>query len=237
MLISHSHRFIFVHVAKSAGLSLRDALCDYVEEPEHFRIQRQAKLVNGKPNTLYAMWKEALIHPTAVQIRKELGESPFDSYFKFAFVRNPWDLQVSMYHFILKETGHRHHQTVKAMANFADYLEWVVATPKPFAKGATKFQKDMLCDHQGRVLVDFVGRYETLGTDFEYLCQRLGIRASMLHLNQSYHRDYRCYYDKKTQDLVADFFKEDIALFGYNFDSYKNHADYMQRSYNVARTY
>lgn len=229
MLISHSHHFIFVHVAKVAGLSVRDALGDYVEEPEHFRIKRPAKIINGKPNILYAMWKEALIHPTAAKIRQELGELTFDDYFKFAFVRNPWDLQVSMYHFILKETGHIHHQKVKAMASFSEYLHWVIATPKPFTKGATKFQYQMLCDDEGRVLVDFVGRYENLNADFDYLCQRLNIQATMPHLNQSKHRDYRAYYDAETRELVADYFQEDIALFGYEFEGYQNHAAYLQR--------
>jgi hypothetical protein len=230
MLISHSHRFIFIHVAKVAGLSLRDALHDYVEEPEHFRIKRPAKIIKGQPNPLYAMWESALIHATALQSRKELGESVFKSYYKFAFVRNPWDLQVSMYHFILKETAHIHHQKVKAMAGFSEYLEWVIATAKPFTKGATKFQKQMLCDNEGRVLVDFVGRYENLTADFAYLCQRLKIQASIAHLNQSQHSDYQSYYDKKSRDWVADTFKEDIELFGYEFASYQNSADYMQRT-------
>ena len=229
MLISHNQRFIFVHVAKVAGLSIRDALEDYIEEPEHFRIKRPAKIINGKPNILYAMWKEALIHPTVVKIRKELGELIFEDYYKFAFVRNPWDLQVSMYHFILKETAHTHHQTVKAMASFNDYLHWMMATKKPFAKGATKFQQQMLCDETGKVLVDFVGRYENLNADFDYLCQRLNIQATMPHLNQSKHRDYRNYYNAQSRDLVADYFKEDIALFGYEFEGYQNHATYLQR--------
>lgn len=230
MLISHSHRFIFIHVAKAAGLSVRDALQDYVAEPEHFRIKRPAKIINSKPNPLYAMWKEALIHPTALTIRKELGGVVFNSYFKFAFVRNPWDLQVSMYHFILKETEHRHHHTVKAMRDFTEYLDWVIATAKPFAKGATKFQKDMLCDSNGQVLADFVGRYENLSADFAYICQRLNLKTCIPHLNQSQHRDYQSYYDEKTKALVADYFKEDIALFGYEFESYQNTAVYMQRT-------
>jgi Sulfotransferase family len=231
MLISHSQHFIFVHVAKVAGLSLRDALEDYVEEPEHFRIKRPAKIIHGKPNVLYAMWKEALLHPTALQIRTAVGDEMFNSYFKFAFVRNPWDLQVSMYHFILKETQHRHHHTVKAMANFTEYLEWMMATPKPFTKGATKFQKDMLCDEQGQVLVDFVGRYENLTADFEGICQRLNIQSTIAHLNQSHHRDYPSYYDQKSRELVTDYFQEDIALFGYEFVGYQNTADYMQRTW------
>jgi len=229
MLISHRQRFIFIHVAKVAGLSVRNALDNYVEEPEHFTIKRPVKIIRGQPNPLYAMWESALTHATAVQTRKAFGEPIFNDYYKFAFVRNPWDLQVSMYHFILKETQHIHHQTVKAMESFSDYLHWMMATKKPFAKGATKFQKQMLCDEAGNVLVDFIGRYENLSVDFNYVSQHLNIQSTMPHLNQSKHRDYRCYYDNQSCALVADYFKEDIALFGYEFESYQNHTAYMQK--------
>lgn len=234
MLMSHSHPFIFIHVAKAAGLSVRDALRDYAQEPEHFRIKRPAKIINGRPNLLYAMWKEALIHPTALTIRKEVGASVFNRYFKFAFVRNPWDLQVSMYHFIVKETGHQHHQKVKIMGSFSAYLDWMTATAKPFAKGAPKFQKDMLCDNNGQILADFVGRYENLQDDFAYICRRLNLKTQIAHLNQSSHRDYRYYYNQRTQNLVADYFQDDIALFGYEFEDYQNNADSMQRKDDAA---
>jgi hypothetical protein len=139
-------------------------------------------------------------------------------YYKFAFVRNPWDWHVSMYHFILSEPTHTKHSLVKSFGNFKNYLEWVIATPHPFAKGATKFQKDALTDGAGKLLVDFVGRYETLAQDFDRVCQTLNITTHLPHVNKSAHQDYRDYYDARTRQMVADHFAEDIALFGYSFD-------------------
>jgi len=229
MLISHSHQFIFFHVAKVAGISIRKALSNYVEEPDYFRIKRPAKFINDKINPLYTMWESALLHATVTKTREELDENMFNHYYKFAFVRNPWDLQVSMYHFILREPEHIHYQRVKSMGSFANYLEWVAVTKKPFPKGAAKFQKETLCDNSGKVLVDFVGRYENLHEDFLYICQQLNIQAIMPHLNKSQHKNYQSYYNQNTQKLVEDHFKDDIALFGYTFDSYQNIADYMQK--------
>ncbi|MFM8444541.1 MAG: sulfotransferase family 2 domain-containing protein [Methylococcus sp.] len=220
MLISYSHRFIYFHVAKTGGLSIREALKGYAGEPERFgRLRRPPRLVEGEPNPLYAMWESLLLHARAAEARRGLSAELFDASYKFAFVRNPWDWQVSMYHFILKEIGHIHHRTVSAMAGFEEYLAWVVRTDKPFARGATKLQTEMLTDESGRLLVDFVGRYETLERDFAAVCDRLGIHAPLPTLNQSpRERDYRPHYTSRARRLVREHFRADIDRFGYEFD-------------------
>jgi hypothetical protein len=226
MLISHSHRFIFFHVAKTAGLSVREALMPYTEEPTQFKIKRPPRLKDGKPNPFYTVWEALLLHSKASDAQKELPPGIFERYYKFAFVRNPWDWQVSMYHFILSDSTNARHQLVKSFGSnvilrnegFERYLEWVIATPHPFAKGATKFQKDALTDRDGKLLVDFVGRYETLAQDFSHVCQTLNIATQLPHVNKSAHHDYRDYYTERTQQMVAEHFAEDVELFGYTFE-------------------
>jgi len=218
MQISYSHKFIFFHVAKVAGLSIREALSGYAEEPERFKIKRPPKMSGDKPNPFYDIWQVLLLHAKAKDAKRELPKEVYDTFYKFAFVRNPWDWQVSMYHFILKEKNHIRHQLVQSMESFEEYLQWVINTKKPFARGATKFQKDMVTDEEGNLIVDFIGRYETLAQDFRHVCQVLNIEASLPHINRTSHRDYRSYYNKKTRQMVAEHFKEDIELFGYRFD-------------------
>lgn len=232
MLISHDKRFLFFHVAKVAGLSLREALAPYVVEPEKFKIRRPIKFIKGELNPLYVIWDSTLIHATALATQKEFGEELFQSYFKFAFVRNPWDWHVSMYHFILKETAHIHHQQVKNLS-FSEYVRWMIEEKKPFARGATRFQKDMLCNNKGEILVDFIGRFENLADDFDYICQCLNLQATMPFLNKSQHRSYQSYYDDETRDLIAVHCKDDIALFGYEFEGYQNNTSYLQRRFPI----
>lgn len=217
MLISHSHQFIFFHVAKTAGLSVRNALRPYAEEPTKFKIKRPPKVKAGQPNPFYTVWEALLVHAKARDAQQELPAAIFDRYYKFAFVRNPWDWQVSMYHFILNEPTHIKHSLVKSFGSFERYLDWVVETPNPYAKGATKFQKDVITDGKGRLLVDFIGHYETLTQDFAQVCRRLNITVQLPHINRTNHRDYRTYYTERTRQLVADHFVADIALFGYTF--------------------
>ncbi len=228
MLISHSRKFIFIHVAKAAGMSIRKILEPHCSEPEKFRIKRPAKTIGGKPNPLYEIWHYSLYHASALDVKKEVAPEVFDSCYKFAFVRNPWDWQVSMYHFILKDPTHVRYETVSSMNGFGEYLEWVINTSRPYPRGAVKFQKPMLTGRTGRLMVDFLGRFETLERDFAKVCDRLDIEGVLPKINASKHRDYRDCYDDKTKKMVATYFKEDIAFFGYTFDGHKdiggNHA-------------
>jgi len=216
MLISYSHSFIFFHVAKVAGISMRHELLQYAQEPERFNIRRPVQEINGVPNDLYLMWDSMLTHATVKQTQRALPDE-FGKFYKFAFVRNPWDWQVSMYHFLLKEKQNPRYNTVSQLGSFKKYLEWVVEEKKPFPRGATKLQKMMLVDNSGRVAVDEIGRFETLAEDFRRITTKVGIEASLPKLNSSAHRNYQDYYDAYTKKLVENYFAEDIDLFGYTY--------------------
>lgn len=218
MLISNSHQFIFFHIGKTAGMSMRGVLQKYEQEPERFKIPRPQPLTaTGEPNRFYDVWRTLLLHARAREAQQELPDEVFNGYFKFAFVRNPWDWQVSVYHFILREPTSSTHEAVKACGSFSNYLEWVVKTDAPYPKGITKLQSEMITDANGKLLVDFLGRYESLAADFDRIRDKLGIAERLPHVNKSQHEDYRNYYNDHTRDLVAKHFQTDIALFGYEF--------------------
>lgn len=222
MLISYTHKFIFFHVTKAAGSSIKDALKEYATELERFKIARPPKILGGKSNPMYEVWQSAVLHAKARDVKKELPEEIYNNFYKFAFVRNPWDWQVSYYHFILKEPTHIRYEMVKSMSGFEEYLDWVINTKNPFTKGATKLQKDIITDRDGNLMVDFLGRYENLAKDFHYICEVLNINADLPHINSSGNRDYKSFYNEKTKKMVAENFKEDIDLFCYTFDGYKS---------------
>ncbi len=217
MFISYSHSFIFFHVAKVAGTSIRHALSPYTVEPDYFKIKRPPKEINGRTNKLYTMWDSVLSHATVRQTQQELPDE-FDRFYKFAFVRNPWDWQVSMYHFLLKEKENPRYKMLCELGSFKNYLEWLPTEDKPYPKSATKLQKTMLIDDKGEIAVDKLGRFENLNEDFNQITLQLGIKASLPKLNNSNHRNYRDYYNDYTRKLVATHFAEDIDLFKYTFD-------------------
>jgi len=217
MLISYTHSFIFFHVAKVGGISIRHALNPYTQEPKRFKINRPAQIINGKFNPFYAIWESALTHATVAQTQKALPQE-FDKFHKFAFVRNPWDWQVSMYHFLLNQKDNYNYEMIKEFGSFRKYMEWVVLEDKPFPKGATKLQKTMLIDSGGNLAIDKIGRFENLAEDFNNIMGSLNINATLAKLNTSKHKPYQIYYDTYTKKLVEKHFAEDIDLFKYTFN-------------------
>lgn len=190
-------RCIFVHIPKCGGVSVcRSLFGDY--GAGHYPIR----------------------------VFQEVFEPPlFDSYFKFAFVRNPWDRLLSAYRFLRRggfnETdrrwARRHLSPYRAFGEFV--RGWV--TPDNVASWIHfKPQVEFLSLANGQSGVDFVGRYEQLDADFRRVCERLGVKNRLLHLNSHGHsgQDYRAAYDTETRAIVADVYREDIAALGYGFD-------------------
>jgi hypothetical protein len=205
MLIAYRHRFIFVHVYKTGGTSIKEALhpCLLLPQESFFAKGLQKLRLFPVPNLFHP-------HVKASVLRERLGRRIFDSFFKFAFVRNPWDREVSNYFYLLRNRDHELHEEVKNAGCFERYLEWRRAT-------GSSTQKELIADPNGRILVDFVGRFENLEVDFEKVCARLGVRAKLPYLNRGDRRPYREYYSDRTQRFVAEYFREDIEHFGYHF--------------------
>jgi hypothetical protein len=142
----------------------------------------------------------------------------FEGLFKFAFVRNPWDLQVSSYHHIKRERPH----LLEGDESFSDFLRRKLDPDRPWQYHIDTSiipQLHYLVDLEGHQIVDFVGRYESLQADFDQCCERIGIPQQTLpHRRRADDRArYREYYDESTRALVAARFAIDIEAFGYEF--------------------
>ena len=75
-------------------------------------------------------------------------------------------------------------------------------------------QTNWIVDNKGQILVDFVGRFENLETDFGVVCERLHRTAALPHIRKSQHEHYRSYYNETTKNIVATRFAADIERFG-----------------------
>jgi hypothetical protein len=212
MLISDTHEFIFVHNYKVAGSSIKHALKPYAQTAfERLDwVQRQCARLRLREVPTYPS------HLTAQEIKSNHPEE-WHRYFTFGFVRNPWSWQVSLYFYMLESEDHHQHDLIASMEEFDEYIHWRVNEDK-------HLQSEFFCDTGGRVLVDYIGRLESIREDFQTICERVGVEASLPHKNASSHRDYRAYYSDETRELVAEHFQEDIERFGYCFDGIRDHA-------------
>ncbi len=128
----------------------------------------------------------------------------------------------------LKKGGHNKVDRAwseQNLSHFDDFhtfvIEWVnrknVNTWKHFVP-----QYKFLCEPGDQTpKVDFIGYFERLGNDFNYIQNKLGKNANLQHLNKTggTKRDYKEYYTSETKEMVADVYKEDIRIFGYDFEN------------------
>jgi hypothetical protein len=208
MQLSRSHRFIFVHIFKTAGTSIRSVLDPYVRSPA-LQLWDRFRARLGSP--VSEPYPQLSPHARALEIRDAVPPDVFASFFKFAFVRNPWDWQVSWYHYILQNRDHHEHTAVTRLGNFADFLRWRIDHP-------VWNQKDFVTDEAGEEIVDFVGRFESIRSDFAHVCAATDIQPRLPHLNRSRHEDYRSYYSDRAYGMLEEYSKADIEYFGYRFE-------------------
>ena len=146
-------------------------------------------------------------------------------YYWFAFVRNPWDRFVSLYHYFAGMTPqHRWYGAnarivadVRRSGGFADFCRGFHAWPQ---RNNFHFwpQSKWIADAVGKPLVDFVGRFERFQEDFGRVCRQVGADCTELpQHNASQHKPYREYYDEKTRQIVRELYRRDIRLFQYEF--------------------
>jgi hypothetical protein len=218
MLLSLRYKFLFVHIAKTGGTSVRAAL-RYYKWTDPYRIplflcSRLSAL------TRHRLGCKIPRHAKAIAAYEMLPRGLFDELFKFAFVRNPWDLQVSSYHHIRRERPH----LLAGVDDFETFLRWKLDPHRKYhyiIDTSIELQSDYVVDLHGNVILDYVGRYEHLQDDFTEACHRIGIRPRKLpRKRQAKDRaPYQAYYTDDTAQLVATYFKRDIDMFAYSFEA------------------
>ncbi len=224
MIISAQHKFIFVAIPKTGTHSIRRALRPYMGAED----MEQVALFVTKRFPFPALAKLQHGHLSLAQVQPYLRPEEFNGFFKFAFVRNPWDRLLSCYLQKLGPGGRgltrydyggtELHQGM----SFAEFLEAVHEIPDDEADAHFRSQHAAVCDPDGAVMADFVGRFENLERDFALVAERLGLGndgAALPHLTRSANdrRSYVGFYDDRLKKLVQERFEKDIETFGYSF--------------------
>ena len=233
-------RFVFIHMPKTAGTFLSDAL------------KSELSMAEVSPDDLYLGWKA---------IPAEAAGRPVLTY-----IRNPWEWYVSWYHFIPKwirtqpPERFRKDDVIHRIWRGSIYNETIVEGVNDFAtiiRNACDFltpKKEKLAEAIDKGLIsanlftaghDYytvrfkqitgagfdsdlltVGRYESLLPDLERFFTRVGIPLddclrerveSGEPLNVGDRRPYREYYDDALRDLIGASCRTLIERFGYSF--------------------
>jgi hypothetical protein len=194
MRISHKHKFVFIAIPKTASSTIRNAVDEYSD----------IRSVGDTTSPYH--W-----HIKARDLKKHFKNKGWnwDEYFKFCFVRNPWDRLVSLYTYF-----QRRKYLPLPIDGGPHYTTWLSDRfrDKRSDSGAIYYAagKD--------ILVDFIGKTENLQEDFDIICDKIGIPTQKLpYENKTKHKHYTEYYDDETKQLVAEKYAKDIEHFGYEF--------------------
>lgn len=191
-------RSIYVHIPKTAGVSINTSLYD------------------GPTG----------IHKSIAMFQKAFSKQEYDDFFKFAFVRNPWDRLVSAYLF-MKKGGRNDFDKRWAEEHLAPYSQFEDFVIHWLNKDNIQLgihfkpQTSFIClpTKSGHEM-DFIGYFERLQADYQFVRDRLATGTTLSFQNRNNtRRDYRTYYTPETQAIVGEVYKEDIELLGYDFDN------------------
>lgn len=216
MLLSHKHQFLFVHIAKTGGTSVRDALSRYRWDARYgvpqFIVNKLSQLCGHKLGCRFPR------HSKVIAAKEMLPAEYFAGLYKFAFVRNPWDLQVSSYHHIKRERPH----LVADFDDFDSFMRYKLNPERPYQyhiDTSMQLQTDYLTDLKGNLCMDFIAKYENLQDDFNTICERLNLPTTALpHKRKAIDRkSYHQYYSAELAKLVDRHFQKDISLLGYRY--------------------
>lgn len=220
MLLSESHRFIFIHIPKTAGTSVMGVFLPYsrFRDRLYYGYRPTRKLIRiAIDHCGWEAGRQVVTgfhkHCQAVAVRDGLGAERYAKYFAFSFVRNPYDLLESLYFFIQQSQTHHFSKQVSRMS-FEEFIVW-------YLRGPSRSQMRYLRDPKtGEWLVDYVGRFESLSEDVGAITKKLGIPFSgdLPHQNTGRlrKRSREDLWSEASRELVRKHYADDFRILGYS---------------------
>ena len=230
-MIDLSTNCLFVHIPKTAGQSVESAFLENAGlswmDRSRFLLKKNNSIKKGPPR---------LAHLTATEYTAlgYLDVDVFSSLFKFCFVRNPFQRLVSEYQY--------QHSHIGFKKFVMEILPKLLTDDYDRNNGLNRHimpQWKFIYDKKGKLLVDFVGRFENLQADFRVVTQKtMGKIVELPYRNASHHgfrekwfskikplqnkEHYSRHYDSESRNFVEEFYREDINFFGYEFNTEKS---------------
>jgi hypothetical protein len=190
LTISHEKKFVWFRVAKVGTRTILSHLKD-----------NKTKLDVKHASFVYYPYKQ------------------YEDYFKFAFVRNPWDRLLSCW---LSKVVNRNYfqfdkEELQLMQHFPSFVDFVATRNLEHCDRHLRLQSSLIdLNH-----VDFIGRMESFSRDLERVATHIDIPIDIqVAKNVSVARKpTHEYYRPEDIETVAGLYEKDIRIFGYNFDN------------------
>ncbi len=190
----HKHKCIFIHIPKTAGVSVSASL-----------------LGKGIANT------------PALYYKVLFGKEDFNNYFKFAFVRNPFTRLISAYEFLQSGGGGPYDEKIVSMIKpYKCFENFVTQYLNPTTIKTGRYfrpQHYFVCDSNNKMMINYVGRFEELEKDYEFIRTKIGTGEPLKKLNVTKNKKFSLeeyYSNSKIIQKVISIYNKDFELFGYS---------------------
>jgi hypothetical protein len=219
--------FLWLHIKKAAGQSVRKALSDVYVETNRSRPTPFIALPRAEWNDNLNNFR---IHLGEYDFRRTLFAKRFlfperfDEMFKFCIVRNPYKRALSS--FLYEFRGDRSRMMAIRLfprRSFRRYLQnlptvWEKTKPRHRALHAAPVISD-ITDESGTILMDFVARLEQIDIDLQTICEGIGVPRRELPRTHSTGPPAKLdrFYDRENRRLVDQLYGEDIDRLEYTF--------------------
>ena len=196
MLISHKYKFIFIKTRKTGGSSVEKYLLDYLQGTDYIFGGMPPEGMpphNVEGDQEHKGWRWV----------KENYPSEWESYYKFAVDRNPWDRFVSAYFWFKKAKS-------KKVKNGFDH--WI---KQP--KAHLHYQDWNMYADGTNIVVDKLVQYEKMHEVFQTLPIPYNGELLTTFLKKTERPHYREMYNDETKKIVEDSCQNIIKYFDYEF--------------------
>lgn len=211
MLLSLEKNFIFIHIPKTAGTSVTRALGPWCLKPRRTQWRRLLSHLPVRETPPNAFLRQ---HDKASWVKHKLPAEIYDNAYKFAVVRNPFELAVSTYYFRRDHLSDRRRIRARVL-DFKTFLRYLERKNRLVRVDQTSW----ISDRHGNLIIDEILRFETLAEQFNALAERLGlpgeVKLPRINVNAPY--DYRAVYDDEAESIVRRLYSRDLERFGYEF--------------------
>ena len=183
---------IFVHIPKTAGISIIKAIYGDVSKEGH----------------------------RSIYFYKKLFDKDFEDFFTFSFIRNPYERLYSSYKFLQNGGMNQHDKSAfqKYLSHYSDFEDFVLnGLNSEIIFEIIHFipQSEFICNNDGKIIVDFIGRFENLNEDFKKLSDKINKEIVLEHHNKNNKVNFSKIYTEDMKLKVYNIYKKDFEIFKY----------------------
>lgn len=223
-MISHRHRFIFIHIPKCAGTSV-ESLFGHFDDftGRDGQDHRPIRMLQTPVPLDAALRSRENVKMIGKRFARKLLRYPnprsgwtvtaeqYRSYYKFAIIRDPRTRLYSWYRNVKRDLSHRKALRISADITLEEFVDRFAG------RGMLAPATWWLEEFDGFVRLDRLVQFESLATDFECVCRDLGLSPVDLPLHNAATRGTSLNeaFTSRCLRRVEEIYANELARFNY----------------------